>query len=158
MATGTFPSLAAGIEPDPASTATMPRAALGNGWRQGVPWPWILVLALTGGGSLAVGDLLGGTDGTEALAKVAALEARLDDQEKLLEQRRMELEARLDEAEAGIETMARMQRDQNRAMSWLVAYTTKLGAAIGTIAKADGVEVDVSTPQMLPDVVDPVVP
>ena len=105
----------------------------------------LLAVLVGGGGATTLGGLLGGTDAKAALERTTALEVRvvaLADQVTLNTGRVHEVET----------NSARMLRQQARVLAWLVEASQRQSAALAAVAKASGVDVDLSTPALLPEV------
>ena len=123
----------------------------------------LVFLLVGGGGATTLGGLLGGTDAkaalertTEALDRTTALEGELRDTRADLELRVVALTdkvtlntGRVHEVETN---SARMLRQQARVLAWLVEASQRQSAALAAVAKASGVDVDLSTPALLPEV------
>ena len=114
---------------------------------QPTPWMLIVILLLAGGGG---GTVLGGVigrSGADAEDQIRAVESDLHAQIIATESR---LEARLAISEQKQGADSRMLRDQNRLLLWLVDSSQRQSDAIGSLARAQGVEVDLATPPLLP--------
>jgi hypothetical protein len=115
----------------------------------------IVFLLLGGGGATTLTGALDG-DGSAALAKTAELEADVEALATELELRLDGLADDVDENATKVEAVdsstARMLRDQARVLAWLAAASQKQTAALAAVASAAGVEVDLSSAPLLPDV------
>ena len=104
----------------------------------------ILAVLVGGGGATTLSGLLGGTDAKAALERTTALEVRvvaLADQVTLNTGRVHEVET----------NSARMLRQQTKVLHWLVEASERQSAALAAVAKAAGVDVDLTSPPLLPD-------
>ncbi len=140
--TGRFPALAeaaaslssvlpAQSAPDKPATARPP----GNPTTMALA---ILVALLMGtGGGTVFSSILGPDEATTA--RLSAAEGKL-----------AAVESRMATIEADQQTSARMLRDQGRTLLWIVSSMQRQSAAIGALADAQGVKVDLTTPPMLP--------
>jgi hypothetical protein len=145
-------ALAEGVA-DPSATGVFARTpSTGNG--PSIPIHWLLIMLLVGGGGGSViSSRLFSNDGSEALSRVAAVELQIADvqgQAAAVDA----LEGEVDRLEAEQDNTARMLRDQGRTLLWIVDSMQRQSAAIAALAKAEGVEVDLTAPPLLP-VVDP---
>lgn len=122
-------------EPDPGATGVFQPERMPK-----IPVHWALIfLLLGGGGGSFAGAALWQPDAAVALHKVEELETQFDD----LRERQRTLDADLDGA-------GRMLRDQHRVLLYLVDVQGKHTQALGALAKAQDVEVDLSVPSLGP--------
>jgi len=108
---------------------------------------WLLIaLLLGGGGGSAIGanifsDDAAQADATQALARISAIEGRLD-----------VVAAQQQESAADAAKLERrLLRSQTRTLQWIGEVLIKQSEAIGALASAAGVKVDVSVPPLMPD-------
>ncbi len=149
--TAALPALADAA--DPAATGVF-QAMRGGSGGPSIPVHWLLImLLLGGGGGSVISSTLFRSDGAEALRRVAAVEGKVSEVEGHAA-RVAELEAEVEKLEADQGATGRMLRDQMRALHWIVDSQQKQSAAIAALAKAQGIEVDLTAPPLLP-VVDP---
>jgi hypothetical protein len=138
---------------DPAATGVFQRTN-GSGGGPSIPIHWLLIMLLVGGGGGSViSSRLFSNDGSEALARVVAVEGQMGEVQAAAATIN-QLEGEVDRLEADQASTARMLREQNRTLLWIVDSMQKQSAAIAALAEAQGVKVDLSSPPLLP-VVDP---
>jgi hypothetical protein len=115
---------------------------------------WLLVaLLLGGGGGSAIGaNVFSDGDGRKALDKATAIETRLESLQNE-QSRQAATSVALSDEQKALER--RMERNHVRTLQWIASVLSKQSQAIGAIAKAQGVDVDVSVPPLLPASQDP---
>lgn len=147
MATGAYPALTeSDVAADAVASATGVFKQPGGRVPGQIPIAWlVIVLLLGGGGGTAVAGSLFGREGTQALAKVEALEAKTEETSRRL----ADTQAQLGALELSTN---RMLRDQARYLAWIVEAQQRQSKALAALAKASDIEVELVSPPLLPEI------